>query len=154
MKIYKYVGGLDLEQHTLNGWTLDQIVVAQTLEQRSLKTAPPSHEPYRCDYRDEAFVVSAPMFVLWKDSDAVSAEAALAADLHELRREQYELRDLAKGLTSDVQQLTVQARLNEESRAAALRLRDIAQEKLRTLECDLAKVRVAIGTKAYDEAVK
>lgn len=159
MIVHKVIRGHELERHTLDGWELKRTLIAKHAEKLSCSTPIPCHKDvnyqgYQYTSREEVGQFEEMQFLVTKNSECLSREDQLLNESNTWREKVAALDLKSKNDDRDL------AQLREVEAAAQTRLREVSQNclddrtRLRKLEGDLAKVRTAIGTKAYDEALK
>jgi hypothetical protein len=160
VKIYRQVTGAELEEYTSQGWALERVLTSSRVSREQLadQAPPPPNSPYGTptivSTREEALVVREPVYLVWRESEVVDHEAAI----HDRYiTDQNNLREQIAGLTltlgsndRDLRELRQQLeRLKPRADAA-----DESDRRVRRLEASLAKIKEAIGARAYDEILK
>lgn len=154
MIIHKIVHSHEVESLTRDGWKFEQTLVASRIDFVNPITEGASHENnYTPKCHAFAGVVQDPLFVLSHESDAIDAMERLTKINESLVIRSDEAQRRADEWLGKYERLLKAAKDDEATLAAAQDRNRYLQTCLRKLESDLAKVRAAIGTKAYDEAI-
>ncbi len=159
MKVYKAIGPFYLESSTKDGWTLEQTLPTSRYEKVQCDT-PLALFNRRDDYnstqhttlpRDELVQVNEPIFIMSKDSDAISREEELMKLLSEAN-DKVKLANVRHTLDErDMALLNTKASSLEETKTELQAKLGSEQTARRQMENHLAKIRTAIGTVRYDE---
>lgn len=167
MKVFKVVPHYGLEAATLDGWELVQTIASSHADKVSLQTpvavdgcngsngsyGTPGH--VETGYpREEAVQVHEPLFMLSKEREAISREEQLKTEKRELVEKMTALSLKSQNDDKDIEELKRQVKLLDINLKDKMERMALDTNKLRKLEGDLAKVRTAVGTKAYEEALK
>jgi hypothetical protein len=164
VKIYKAITPFYLEASTKDGWTLEQTLPTSRYDKVQCDT-PLAVAGYdgnssgnygsagtvQHTYREELVQVNEPIFIMSKDSEAISREEEIAKQLREaqdklkLADERHKLNERDMGL------LNTKASSLEETRTVLQAQLAGEQTTRRQMENHLAKIRTAIGTVRYDE---
>jgi hypothetical protein len=162
MKVFKVVKFNEVEQWTFQGWEFVMVVMQSRAETIHCSTPVPAHScnnnysssGYASASREEAVQVHEALFMLSKDGEEISRELVLTGKL-----------DLAvtegKKLVEQLAVAEKNATKEQEGHFAYQKRYDELNKthyelvaKTRTLEGDLGKVRTAIGSQAFDAAIK
>lgn len=159
MIVHKVVRGHELERHTLDGWELKRTLVAKHADKISCMTPIPCHKDvnyqgYQYTTRDEVGQFEEIQFLVTKNSEMLSREDQLLNEINAWREKVAALELKSKNDDRDLADLKHRADLLDLNLKDKMERMSLDTNKLRKLEGDLAKVRIAIGTKAYDEALK
>jgi len=162
MKVIKTCYGDDVEFLTSTGWVLiaTHVMAERFVEHRHIvkeagyREGMSNYQP--AEYKTEAAVLADPMFVLEKDSEVISRESELIAQVNQAMETE---RNQAK-MIHDLQQKVFQAEQNQavaerslESWKADYRVARERIVKLEKLEGDLAKIRKEIGEARWREVI-
>jgi len=157
MKVFKVVKFNEVEQWTFQGWEF-VMVVTQSLAQTVPCSTPYMNRDnnYGPQYasRDEIVQVHEALFMLSKDSGEILREGVLTMERDVALQEARAAKERLSGATQRAESATVMAG-EYQTRYDQLNLK-LGEEmvRIRKLEGDLGKVRTAIGTKAFEEAIK
>ncbi len=160
MLVTKVVYHYEVEPLTRDGWTLKEILSAVHVQRIQLMVPfQPDNQngyvpPVQYGTREELLPVSAPLFVLTKETEVETREQELDAKLKMALNANQPLIDSAKSLTETV------AQLNKKLDVANARVENVERQlsEARTskdkLERDITKIRQAIGTMEFDAILK
>ena len=160
MKVFRIVRHQDLEGASMDGWELVQTLATSRADKIVCSTPVATEGSHgsggyvNACTRDEVVQVHEPMFMVFKEREAIDRETQLKEDVRLLKENAIALQRKSDLDDRDLKQL----RAVEAAKEARLQIvsADVLnmREKMYKLEGDLAKVRFAIGAKAYDEAIK
>ena len=167
MKVFKVVGPYQLEAASLDGWELVQTIASSRADKISLQTPiavegcngnngsypTPGHVD-TCYPREEVVQVHEPLFMVAKERDVITREEQLKVEKRELVEKMTALSLKSQNDDKDIEELKRQVKLLDINLKDKMERMALDTNKLRKLEGDLAKVRTAVGTKAYEEALK
>lgn len=159
MIVHKVIRGHELERHTLDGWELKRTLIAKHAEKLSCSTPIPCHKDvnyqgYQYTSREEVGQFEEMQFLVTKNSECLSREDQLLNEINTWREKVAALDLKSKNDDRDLNELKHRAELLDINLKDKTERMILDTNKLRKLEGDLGKVRAAIGTKAYDEALK
>lgn len=160
MIVHKVVDSHGLEFATRDGWTLEQVIVATRGGTVQCQTPVSKKVPDGCygdvqNYsRDEVVQVIEPMFLLKKEMTVITREEQLQAEMRLLNEKMTALKLKSDNDDRDLRIQREQIEGFQERMNTMVTSAQEARTRMQKLEGDLAKVRTAIGTKAYDEAIK
>jgi hypothetical protein len=167
MKVYKVVGPHGLEAASLDGWELVHTIASSRADKVSLQTpiavdgCEGSNGNYStpgrvetCYPREEVVQVHEPMFMVSKEREVITREQQLKAELQGTVDKMTAMSLNSQNDDRDIKDLTAKAASWEKRFEDLNKTYNETQAKTRKLEGDLAKVRTAVGTKAFEEALK